>query len=108
MKANFIVAALAAFAVSAVTMVATTGPANAKQWVQEGACSSSYRQHHRNAGCMHAWWDNSPSDIAGSRFGAESFCGDYGTVIAHVDLRGVRMTTLFSIEAARLEAATLS
>ena len=92
MKANFIVAALAAFAVSAVTMVATTGPANAKEWRLGGACSSSYRQHHRSAGCLHAWWDNSPPPstgvVGGSTYGARSYCGDYGTVIAHIDLRG--------------------
>ena len=90
MKATFIIAALAAFALSAVTMVATTGPAYANSWEDGGACSNSYRQRHRTAGCLHAWWDNTPpisSGVAlGSKYGAQNKCSQYGEIVAHIDL----------------------
>ena len=57
----------------------------------EDACRSWARMSHRTVDCMHAWWDNSPS-VGGGRFigsthGVENFCADWGTVVAHIDVK---------------------
>lgn len=56
-----------------------------------GACDSSQRESHRNTGCLHAWWDNTPpisTGVAGgSTSGAQNKCPDYGDITAHVDFK---------------------
>ena len=91
MKSNFIIAAMAALAVSMATMLATIGPANANEAVWEPGCNNSYRVSHRDSSCLHAWWDNTPSISSGvaggSKVGVKSHCSQYGEIIAHVDIR---------------------
>ena len=87
MKSNFIIAAMAALAVSMATMLATIGPANANETNMGNGCSDSYRVPHRNSGCLHAWWDNTPpwsSGVpGGSTVGVQSDCSEYGKVVAN-------------------------
>ena len=56
-----------------------------------GACNKWARISHGDVDCMNAWWDNSPPVSAGvgagSTFGIESFCFDWGTVVAHIDIK---------------------
>ena len=55
-------------------------------------CEWSYRMNHSNSDCMHGWWDNSPPASAGygtgSKWGVQSFCSNYGSVVAKIDLSG--------------------
>ena len=59
-------------------------------WHSEKACAPRYRISHRNTGCMHAWWDNTPpwsSGVAGgSTWGAENKCANYGGMKANIDV----------------------
>ena len=54
------------------------------------SCGSSHRLQHGDSDCLHGWWDNSPpasSGVAlGTKYGAQSFCSHYGTVVAKIDI----------------------
>ena len=55
-------------------------------------CEWSYRMNHSNSDCMHGWWDNSPPASTGyamgSKYGVQSFCSNYGSVVAKIDISG--------------------
>ena len=59
-------------------------------WHLYKACAPRYRISHKDTGCMHAWWDNTPpwsSGVAGgSTWGAQNKCADYGAMKANIDL----------------------
>lgn len=55
------------------------------------ACNNWARISHSDVDCMHAWWDNSPPVSAGvgagSTYGVESYCSEWGTVVANIDIK---------------------
>ena len=61
-------------------------------WHSGQACAPRYRISHKNTGCMHAWWDNTPpwsTGVAGgSTYGARNLCPNYGAMKANIDIVG--------------------
>ena len=82
-----IAAVLGAFVLAGVM----ASQAGAGGYESGGACDSSDRESHRDTGCLHAWWNNSPpisTGVAGgSTMGAQNKCSDYGDITAHIDMK---------------------
>ena len=81
------VAIMTALVMSAVTL----SRSHANEWVFESGCSAEYRVSGTPS-CLSVWWDNKPpastGHAFGSTYGAQSHCSDYGTVVAHIDMKG--------------------
>ena len=89
----------AAGAIAVVALALSAAPlggaladgSSTNDWHYAGGCNSQYKVHKDNAGCLSAWWDNSPpasSGVAGgATFGMRSNCSNYGTVVTHIDVQ---------------------
>ena len=53
----------------------------------ESACSQSNRLDHKDVDCLHGEWHQLARLLGGARWGLTSYCSEYGTVVASVDVK---------------------